>query len=533
MSIKYILSFILLIQLCFAQTVEHCSNALDDDQDGLTDLQDPDCACEGPLIPSPIPNPSFEDHSCCPDAQAQLNCADFWIDASEPTPDYFHMCGWQDFPSYQVPLPLPDGEGFIGFRNGQFEGAVLEPGWKEYVGACLNYPLLPGQLYQFSMYVGFGDDRHSPPLEFTFWGAESCDDLPFGVGDPAFGCPEKIGTWHRLAHTNIDGDREWIRIEFEIEPEVKIESIALGPGCQDSMAKPNPYYFLDHIVLLEGVEVEGEISLLGHPCATDARLMVRPNMDFSPQVPIRFQWYKDGIALVGETGNVITRLYGNGVYQVRFLDVNGDCALSSEYVYEKPETFVESQFAICEGGSYLLGDKLLVEEGIYLDTLQTPQACDSIVLLDLQVKSELADTVIAKIFPPESYQVGTQRFDRPGDYEILLSSAQGCDSTVFLQLSHYQLFVPTAFSPNGDGINEQFSIVGGEEVVSIRSLKIFNRWGNLIHEAEGISPSPQSAGWNGQAKGRPAAEGLYVFVASVLFDDGKERMSSGSFVLMR
>ena len=56
---------------------EICDNAIDDDLDGLIDLNDPDCTCESTEPVSLIPNPSFEDLDCCPDNRSQLNCATF------------------------------------------------------------------------------------------------------------------------------------------------------------------------------------------------------------------------------------------------------------------------------------------------------------------------------------------------------------------------------------------------------------------------------------------------------------------------
>ncbi|MEM7369847.1 MAG: gliding motility-associated C-terminal domain-containing protein [Bacteroidota bacterium] len=519
--------------LCIAQSTELCANGLDDDQDGLIDIQDPDCSCSLNLPPSPIVNPSFEHHSCCPDAQAQLNCAEGWEDASEPTPDYFHMCGWQEFPSYQVPLPMPDGEACVGFRNGQFEGAVMETSWKEYVGTCLSYPLKEGERYLFEMYIGFGDERHSPPNEFTFWGIESCDDLPFGNGDPSFGCPAAITAYHRLGHTWLEGDQEWKRVLFEVIPEVEINAIAIGPGCLDSMAKPNPYYFLDNIRLLEKSDYEGDIRLLNEPCSPEERLLVKGDSDFFFQIGNRLQWYKDGVAIPGETGAILVRMYGNGSYQVRIEAMDGECVLSQPFEYVRPESYTELQFAICEGGSYQLGEEVLTEEGVYLDTLQTITGCDSIVLLDLSVESEFLDSIHTRIFPSESYQIGSRRFDAPGEYEVLLESTGGCDSIIYLSLSYYEIFAPSAFSPNGDGINDYFSLTGGEEVIEISQLKIFNRWGNLVYQVEGLSPGAMDDGWDGMAKGRPLPEGVYVYVASVLFDDGKSRRSAGSIVLMK
>ena len=83
----------LLLSISFLSAQEICNNAIDDDNDGLVDLNDDDCECATFIPTSLIPNPSFEEMSCCPDNEAQLNCANEWIQASLATTDYIHECG--------------------------------------------------------------------------------------------------------------------------------------------------------------------------------------------------------------------------------------------------------------------------------------------------------------------------------------------------------------------------------------------------------------------------------------------------------
>ncbi|MFT5166836.1 MAG: hypothetical protein ACI8P3_002068 [Saprospiraceae bacterium] len=120
MAIKILLPFLGLVFLSFGTSPltmvgtppdEICDNAIDDDNDGLIDLNDPDCEYEIIEPVSLIPNPSFEDMNCCPSNRSQLNCTDSWIQASEPTTDYLHTCGWMGWDDFPPPLPFPDGQG--------------------------------------------------------------------------------------------------------------------------------------------------------------------------------------------------------------------------------------------------------------------------------------------------------------------------------------------------------------------------------------------------------------------------------------
>ena len=86
-----LLVFLLSFSVVYGQEI--CDNGIDDDADGLIDLNDPDCVCSSAIISSLIPNPSFEDMDCCPTSYSQLNCASIWSQATSATSDYFN-CGY-------------------------------------------------------------------------------------------------------------------------------------------------------------------------------------------------------------------------------------------------------------------------------------------------------------------------------------------------------------------------------------------------------------------------------------------------------
>ena len=117
----YIFTILLIQGFAFSQEV--CDNGMDDDLDGLIDLQDTtDCFCQlvkaDSSLSSLIPNPSFESRTCCPSAASQLSCANNWVQASGATSDYFNTCGLRAIGTWpQPPLPLPDGNGYVGFFN--------------------------------------------------------------------------------------------------------------------------------------------------------------------------------------------------------------------------------------------------------------------------------------------------------------------------------------------------------------------------------------------------------------------------------
>lgn len=117
---------------------EICNNAVDDDNDGLIDLNDPDCVCEVLEPISLIPNPSFEDMNCCPNDRSQLNCAAVWIfipNAFSPNQDgindlfrVYHEAGLVE----QSDLTIFDRWGAMIYQgsewDGKYEGIFVNPG---------------------------------------------------------------------------------------------------------------------------------------------------------------------------------------------------------------------------------------------------------------------------------------------------------------------------------------------------------------------------------------------------------------------
>ncbi|NJK82797.1 MAG: hypothetical protein HC912_02280 [Saprospiraceae bacterium] len=157
-----------------------------------------------------IPNPSFEEKNCCPRGWSQLYCANTWIQASEATTDYLHTCGWLGWDGMAPPLPFPEGEACIGYRDGRF-GNNKNANWKEYTGTCLLSPLKARVKYRFEFYVGFTHYYNSPPTNVTFFGTTNCAYLPFGVGNQYFGCPSNDSNWVELGNVPAAGANTWVK----------------------------------------------------------------------------------------------------------------------------------------------------------------------------------------------------------------------------------------------------------------------------------------------------------------------------------
>lgn len=92
------------------------------------------------------------------------------------------------------------------------------------------------------------------------------------------------------------------------------------------------------------------------------------------------------------------------------------------------------------------------------------------------------------------------------------------------------VYVPNAFSPNDDGVNDQFQAYVGCTVTQF-DLRVFNRWGQLV-----FSTVNAEDGWDGTIKGEAAISAVYTYVLKVTYDqEGKEKseIKTGDVTLIR
>ncbi len=104
---------------------------------------------------------------------------------------------------------------------------------------------------------------------------------------------------------------------------------------------------------------------------------------------------------------------------------------------------------------------------------------------------------------------------------------------VFVDRGDGEVYVPTAFSPNGDGHNDKFMIYAGPTVNRIKSFLVFDRWGEVVYEYSDFDPSDPARGWDGILDGQPMNPAVYVWFAEVEFQDGSVEVMEGDVTLVR
>lgn len=106
---------------------------------------------------------------------------------------------------------------------------------------------------------------------------------------------------------------------------------------------------------------------------------------------------------------------------------------------------------------------------------------------------------------------------------------QNTDTTVLypIDTTHINIFaMPTAFTPNGDNVNDIYQPVPANTNVTV--FRIYNRWGEKIYEARGTN-----VGWDGKYKGEPQPPDVYTYYIEVKTAKGKTESKTGSFTLLR
>jgi gliding motility-associated-like protein len=123
-------------------------------------------------------------------------------------------------------------------------------------------------------------------------------------------------------------------------------------------------------------------------------------------------------------------------------------------------------------------------------------------------------------------------------YKVQVEDIYGCTTsnevTVTVVCNGQNYFMPNTFSPNGDGVNDVFA-PRGSGLARISSLKIFNRWGELVFERRNFMANDRSpsGGWDGTYKGKPASADVYVYMVEFICENAMIIPVKGNVTLIR
>ena len=202
-----------------------------------------------------------------------------------------------------------------------------------------------------------------------------------------------------------------------------------------------------------------------------------------------------------------------GTYDVVVMDINGCLFNESLTINPAEDLFLD------------YGENLVIAFG------------DSITLVP-DLNFDIAEAIWS-----DSTLIGPTPNVRPTStttFEIDAFDENGCpitdQITIFVEKTR-PVFIPSGFSPNGDGINDVFTVFADLDLItSIKNLSIYDRWGEQMFFKEEMTPAEalqEMNGWNGEYRGEEMNPGVFVYHVLVEFIDGEEIFFEGDVTLVR
>jgi gliding motility-associated-like protein len=116
------------------------------------------------------------------------------------------------------------------------------------------------------------------------------------------------------------------------------------------------------------------------------------------------------------------------------------------------------------------------------------------------------------------------------------TNVYGCNTIDTISIKTFcpnsEIFIPNAFSPDGDGINDVL-FVQGTGIKIIKSFKIYSRWGELVFEKTNFMPGDISSGWDGKIRGKAAAQDVFVYICEAICEKGIPATFKGNVAVLK
>jgi gliding motility-associated-like protein len=212
----------------------------------------------------------------------------------------------------------------------------------------------------------------------------------------------------------------------------------------------------------------------------------------------------------GSTIQVGTSTYdAEGVYVDTLQNINGCDSVAHSVLFLLPEITASDEATICMGGSFDYNGTILTQEGVYTETFTTGAGCDSTVYLSLFVTDPEIGYTAQTICLGESYSFGGNELVASGIFMDTIQALNGCDSIVRLELSvidcSIDLQISNILTPNYDGQNDTWKVNDPAQIMGC-DVKIFNRWGEVMYEATDYNNE-----WAGTRDGEDLPDGVYFY----------------------
>ncbi len=120
-------------------------------------------------------------------------------------------------------------------------------------------------------------------------------------------------------------------------------------------------------------------------------------------------------------------------------------------------------------------------------------------------------------------------------YLLTATDSVGCQAEIKVRIyvsKDNPVLVPTAFSPNGDKVNDLL-LVHGRPGTIVERFRIYDRWGEVLFELGGFEVNSTVVGWDGRYRGQPMNTGVYIWQVEARLPDGRLESFTGHTTLLR
>lgn len=444
-----------------------------------------------------VPNGDFEEYSQCPDYVSQIDRAVGWQRPTDGTSDYFNACLASPF-SMSVPgnqmgdQTAHSGNGYAGFYAIYANDTITVPSdnEREYVTHALVTPLIPGVTYSVEFHVSLADVSKYAVGEL---GALLSTGVPNRSDElPIDRTPQIVsdGTW-------LNAKEGWERISGCFVADSAYAYITIGNfnnGVNTAfMEVPTDfpltyfsYYYVDDVSI--GTIERPELGPDVESCGAVTLAVLNPILD------AQYSWN------TGASSPSITA-DESGMFIVTRTDLG--CALTDTVTVTRLHTLA-----------------------LEMPTSVSTDLCANILELNTGPLPHGAQVLWSTGETTRAIQI-----HEAGSYTMTVEAPGSCASSWVIDvqdLCNTTPYAPTAFTPDGDGINDSWSPVWSAAPEADLYFTVFDRWGRVVMTGD------RKSGWDGQLNGRDAPMGFYTYRLSAS-DAGTGQPSDhyGSFVLVR
>lgn len=266
----------------------------------------------------------------------------------------------------------------------------------------------------------------------------------------------------------------------------------------------------DTVVIKSPAAIDADLTTMPVRCFGDRNGVITINA-FGGTTPYLY-------SLDGKNFNGISQIVGlkSGAFDVYVKDANGCVWFTRETVATPPKFIVEAT----ADATINLGDKIQL--------FANAQNAQGAVVLTWKQPFDSTLTCLKCPNPTASPMSSLT-------YTVIGIDSAGCRATDSVKIKVEKprnIYVPTGFTPNKDGVNDKL-IVHGRKGTKIDLFRIYDRWGELVYEARTFDINNESAGWNGTFKGIELMSAQFVWYIEATYIDGAREILKGHTTLIR